>query len=84
MTPEELRKRAVELYDERCRLAHLYYRLDLPTLRRVNEIVARLSDDALREVVAYAEGLAMWGQPDSSSADASIPHGSSPDTATGA
>jgi hypothetical protein len=73
LTPEELRVRAMELYEERNKLARLYYLLDLPTLKRLNAIVAVLDEDALREVVGYAEGLAAWATPDSESTHASIP-----------
>lgn len=72
-SPKEMVAGALELYAERNKLAVLYYRLDLPTLKRLNDIVANLSDENLREVVAFAEGLAMWGQPDSSSEDATVP-----------
>lgn len=64
---------ALELYEERNKLARLYYRLDLPTLKRVNAIVAALDDGALRDVVGYAEGLAAWATPDSESDHASVP-----------
>lgn len=51
----------MELYKERNRLHVLIYRLPLSDLVRLNELLAKLSDDDLRQVAAFAEGLAAWG-----------------------
>lgn len=61
---------ALELYAERSKLSYLYYRLDLPSLKRLNALLRRLSDDDLRMVAAYAEGLAEFGLPEQQSGDA--------------
>lgn len=61
---------ALELYAERNKLAHVYYRLDLESLRLVNRLLRTLTDDELRMVARYAEGLAEWRLPDSQSGDA--------------
>jgi cytochrome c553 len=59
-----------QLYFERNRLAHRAYRLPLRDIRRLNDLIARLSDDELRMVAAYAEGLAEWSAPEQPSEDA--------------
>lgn len=53
-------KPALELYAERNRGFRTVARISLEDLRRVNDIVARLTDDDLRLVVRFAEGLAEW------------------------
>ncbi len=57
-------KPALDLYAERNKIATLYYRLPLRDLVRLNQLLARLSDDDLRRVAAFAEGLAEWGRGD--------------------
>jgi len=52
---------ALELYAERNKLAALYYRLPLRDLVRLNQLIAQLSEEDLRRVVAFAEGLVAWG-----------------------
>lgn len=74
---------AMQLYEERNKLAYLYYRLSLDDLKRLNALVRRLSDDDLRQVAAYAEGLAAWGAPDTESPDAQIPQRQAATSATG-
>jgi hypothetical protein len=69
VTTQELTARANELYEERNKLARLYYRLDLRTLKRLNRLVEKLDDAQVVDLVKYAEGLAAWGPPDSHSED---------------
>lgn len=64
-----------ELYAERNKLTFFYYRLDLPTLKRLNKLIATLTDQELQMVARYAEGLALWREPESNSPDASVPQG---------
>lgn len=64
---------ALELYEERSKIAYVYYRLDLESLRRVNKILRALTDQELRMVAAYAEGLAEWRLPEPQSGDAENP-----------
>lgn len=55
-------KPAIDLYEARCRLMHITFdrlpRTD--DLNRLHAILSRLSDSDLRQVAAYAEGLAEW------------------------
>lgn len=60
---------AMKLYEERNKLTFIIYRLELRDLERLNGILARLSDADIKQVAAYAEGLAEWSSPDSSSGD---------------
>jgi hypothetical protein len=53
-------KPALDLYRARCWLWHLSCRLPLRDLERLNGILAKLSDDDLKRVAVYAEGLAEW------------------------
>lgn len=64
----ERAKRGEKLYAERCWLWHLSCRLKLEDLERLNGILRKLSDDDMKRVAAYAEGLAEWseGAPDGS------------------
>lgn len=64
---------ALELYAERNRLAVVVYRLPLGDLKRLNDLVAKLGDDGLRQVARYAEALAEWADAESSSGDAQAP-----------
>jgi hypothetical protein len=61
---------AMALLEQRNKLAYVYYRLDLESITRVNEILRILTDDELRMVAAYAEGLAEWRLPEPQSGDA--------------
>lgn len=54
---------AMALYAERNRIMHLACRLPLRDLQRLNRVLERLTDDDLRAVAAYAEGLADWNAP---------------------
>lgn len=65
-------KPALDLYRERCWLWHLSCRLPLRDLERLNGILRQLSDDDLKRVAAFAEGLAEWASPESESPDASL------------
>ncbi len=49
------------LHAERDKVITKLYRLPMRDLVRLNGVLARLSDDDLRRVAAYAEGLAEWG-----------------------
>jgi hypothetical protein len=49
---------AHELYEQRCYLWRLSCKLELRDLKRLNDLLKKLSDDDLREVARYAEGLA--------------------------
>lgn len=71
-----------ELYAERNKLTFFYYRLKLEDLRRLNRLIATLTDQELALVARYAEGLALWREPESNSPDAPDPQGQAP--ATGA
>lgn len=55
---DDIIRPALELYEQRNKIAYIYYRLDLPSLKRLNHLLRILSDDELRMVAAYAEGLA--------------------------
>lgn len=62
---------ALELYEERCKLMHRSFdRLRLEDLKRVNVLLAVLSDDDLRRIALYAEGLAEWRVIEAESPDA--------------
>lgn len=61
---------AMELYAERNRLLVVVYRVPLRDLRRLNDLIAKLSDDDLRQVAAFAEGLADWDTAESASGNA--------------
>jgi hypothetical protein len=61
---------ALALLEQRNKLAYVYYRLDLQSITRVNELLRILTDDELRMVAAYAEGLAQWRLPEPQSGDA--------------
>jgi hypothetical protein len=61
---------AMELYAERNRFLHRFYRVSLRDLRRLNDCLTKLSDDDLRRVAVFAEGLAEWA-----SGDAELPDG---------
>lgn len=52
---------ALRLYEERNKVAFLVYRLPLHDLVRLNQVLARLTEDDLRRVATYAEALAEWG-----------------------
>lgn len=52
---------ALQLYEERTKLMRVICRLPMRDLVRLNALIARLSDDDLRHVAAYAEGMAEWG-----------------------
>lgn len=56
----EIMRPAQELYDERCRLWRLSCDLPLRDLRRLNQLLAKLSHDDLRQIARFAEGLAEW------------------------
>lgn len=64
-----------ELYAERNKLTFFYYRLSLEDLKRLNKLIATLTDSELQRVARYAEGLALWREPESNSADAPVPQG---------
>jgi hypothetical protein len=49
---------ALELYEQRCYLWRLSCKLPLRDLKRLNDLLKKLSDDDLREVARFAEGLA--------------------------
>lgn len=53
-------KAGIALYHERVKLWTLTCRLPLRDIRRLNELLAKLSDDDLRQIAVYAEGLAEW------------------------
>lgn len=55
---------ALKLYDQRCWLWRLTCRLELRDLVRLNGILAKLSDDDLKAVASFAEGLAEWPSSD--------------------
>jgi len=60
-------KPALDLYRERSWLWHQTCRLELRDLERLNGIVRRLSDEDLKRVAAFAEGLAEWSSFESES-----------------
>lgn len=64
-------KPALDLYAGRNKLFHMVCRLPLRDLLRLNGILERLSDDDLRRVAAFAEGLAEWADSGSESPDVS-------------
>lgn len=63
-------KPALDLYRERCFLWRLSCRLPLRDLERLNGILRQLSDDDMKRVAAFAEGLAEWSSPVQESPDA--------------
>lgn len=65
----------MELYFERNKMAFFYYRLKIQDLKRLNRLVATLTDQELQMVARYAEGLALWREPESNSPDAPVPQG---------
>ena len=65
-------KPALDLYAARNVLMHKICMLPMRDLERLNGILARLSDDDLRRVAAFAEGLAEWSSGDASSSDAQV------------
>ncbi len=62
-------KPALDLYAARCRLMYLVCGMPLRDLDRVNAIIDALSQDDLRRVAAFAEGLAEWASSEASSPD---------------
>jgi hypothetical protein len=54
---------ALQLYEERSKVARLVGRLPLRDIERLNRVLERLSDDDLRTVASYAEALADWNAP---------------------
>lgn len=52
---------ALKLYEQRCYLWRLSCRLPLRDLERLNALLGKLSEEDLREVARYAEGLAEFG-----------------------
>lgn len=58
-----------DLLDERFKLWRLSCRLELRDLERLNGILARLSDEDMKRVAAFAEGLAEWADSGSESPD---------------
>lgn len=58
------------LYQERNRLAHKAYLLSLRDLKRLNDLIARLTVAELQMVATYAEGLADWSAAEQASEDA--------------
>lgn len=63
-------KPALDLYEQRCHLWRLSCRLPLRDLKRLNALLAKLSDNDLRMVATFAEGLAEWSSGDACSSDA--------------
>lgn len=59
-----------ELYDERCKLWRMSCDIPLRDLKRLNDLLRRLSHDDLKRAVAFAEGLAEWSESASESPDA--------------
>lgn len=53
---------ALDLNEQRCKLWRMSMRLPLRDLMRLNWILADLSDDDMRQVAAFAEGLAEWNR----------------------
>lgn len=51
---------ALALYEQRNKVARLIYRLPACDLERLNRVLERLTDDDLRRVASYAEGIADW------------------------
>lgn len=70
-----------ELYAERNKLTFFYYRLKLEDLRRLNKLIATLTDQELQMVARYAEGLALWREPESNLPDAADSQGQGPGAA---
>jgi hypothetical protein len=64
---------ALDLYEERNKLAFLYYKLPLDKLKELNRLVRELSAGDLERVLAYAQGLAEWAAPESQCGDAPNP-----------
>lgn len=58
------------IYTERNKIQFMIYRLPLRDLVRLNAILARLSEEDLKRVAAFAEGLAEWQMPEEPEADA--------------
>jgi hypothetical protein len=72
-------KPALELYEERNKLTFFYYLLSLRDLKRLNKLIATLTDEEMQRVARYAEGLALWREPESYLADAADSQGQAPD-----
>lgn len=68
----------MELYAERNKLAHTCYRLELCDLKRLNKLIASLTDQEIQMVARYAEGLALWREPESNLPDAADSQGQTP------
>lgn len=66
---------ALALYAERNKLAVLVGKLELRDLIRLNLLLARLTDEELRQVARFAEGLAEWREPEQQSGDAAVSQG---------
>lgn len=71
MAEEKIRP-AMELYEHRNRISYLAGKLSLRDLKRLVQILDALEPDELKQVAAYAEGLAAWRPPAQESPDASI------------
>lgn len=52
---------ALRMYEQRSYLWRLTCRLPLRELERLNDLLGKLTDEQLREVARYAEGLAEFG-----------------------
>ena len=61
---------AMELYEGRSRISYLVGMLPLRDLKRLVALLNELTEAELREVAAYAEGLAAWRLPAQESSDA--------------
>lgn len=66
-------KPALDLYAERCKAFRGVCLLELRDLKRLNQVIAALSHDDLRQVAAFAEVLAEWGGGAASSLDGQLP-----------
>lgn len=62
-------ERSHQLYKERMRLQNLTDRLELEDLKRLNDILHRMTPEMLKEAAGFAEGLAMWAIPEQESPD---------------
>jgi hypothetical protein len=61
---------AMKLYELRNFVAHKVYRLELPDLERLVQLLDNMTDRELQMTAAYAEGLVEWRTPAQESPDA--------------
>lgn len=76
---------AMELYELRSEVFRKVCKVDREPLRRLVQVLQKLTPDELTMVLGYAEGLAAWSSTEQESPDASNtqPHAAAPGPGSG-